>query len=175
MAKKRNPTFLKEGYTDFSKLGLRRKKLLKYRKARGGDNKMRKGMKGHLRNVTIGFRGDNKDRYLISGLMPVMIYNLNDLKNIKKGEIAVLAKVGNKNRLEIAEYSMKHNVKVHNLKNEKFMKKIEEYKRLRKEEEKLRNERKMHKKSKEEKKQEKETLSPESKDSEASKIAEEKK
>lgn len=95
---KKKPFFIRGGYTQYSKLGLRRKKKLKYRKAKGGENKVRLKMKGHLRNVSVGFRSQKEKRGFFSGLKPILVNNLEQLKKIQKDEIAILAKIGNKKR-----------------------------------------------------------------------------
>ncbi len=133
MARK-NAKFLRIGYTQYSKLGLRRKNKQVYRKGKGGENKMRLKMKGHLRNVSIGFRSERKTRGLVRGLAPRVINNINDLKNLKKDEIAIVAKLGNKKRIEIAEYALKNNIRLSNINARKFIERIEEEKKKIKEE-----------------------------------------
>lgn len=133
MANKK-PKFLRIGYTQYSKLGLRRKNKQKYRKGKGGENKMRLKMKGHLRNVSIGFRNEKKTRGLVNGLEPVLIYNLEQLKKIQKNEIGIIAKMGNKKRIEIADYALKNNIRLLNLNSKKFLAKIEEAKKIKQEE-----------------------------------------
>jgi len=105
--------FLRGNTHQYSKLGLRRKKKLKYRKGKGIDNKMRLNIKGHLRNIDAGFRSMKKTRDLVKGLKPIIIKNLNDLKKLGKSEIGIVAKVGNKKRKEIAEYAIKNNIKLY--------------------------------------------------------------
>lgn len=123
MAKKQK--FMRTDFRKYSKLGVRRKKKQKYRRAKGIDNKIRLKMKGHLRNVSVGFRSARRARGLINELKAVMIYNLKDLKKIGKGEIGVVAKVGNKKRKEILEHVIKHNVKL-TIDTKKALKKIED-------------------------------------------------
>lgn len=141
MAKKK-PKFLRIGYTQYSKLGLRRKNKQIYRKGKGGENKMRLKMKGHLRNVSIGFRTNKKTRGLVRGLNSVVINNIKDLKNLKKDEIAIVAKIGNKKRIEIAEYALKNNIRLMNINAHKFIERVEEEKRRAKEEKAQREEKK---------------------------------
>jgi len=153
MAKKHK--FLVEEWVHYSRLGRRRKKLLKYRKARGRDNKVRLKMKGHLRNVDIGFKGEKSKRGLIKGKIPVVIYNINDLKNLKEKQIGVVGKVGNKRRMEIADYSTKNKIELFNLDAKKFLEKIEETRKKAAEEKAKLQEKIRVKEKKEEKKQEK--------------------
>lgn len=134
--------FLRIGYTQYSKLGLRRKKKQKYRKAKGGENKMRLKMKGHLRNVSIGFRSEKKTRGLVHGLKTVMINSVEDLKKLKKNEAGIVAKVGNKKKTEIADYALKNNIRLINLNSKKFLQNIEEERKEIKEEKIKREEKK---------------------------------
>jgi len=123
--KRKKQIFLRAGYTMISKLGKRRKKKRKYRKATGIDNKVRLKKRGHLRNVSIGFRNEKEIRGLIEGLKPVLISNVEELKNIKKNEIAVVGSVGKKKKKEIAEYSLKNNIRLLNLNPKKFLEELE--------------------------------------------------
>ena len=129
---KKKPKFLRLGYTQYSKLGLRRKNKQKYRRAKGGENKVRLKMKGHLRNVSIGFRSEKKTRGLIKGLKPVAVKSIEDLKNLKKNQIAIISKMGNRKRFEIASYAMKNNIRLLNLNPKKFLEKIENEIKIRK-------------------------------------------
>lgn len=165
--KKKKPKFLRIGYTQYSKLGLRRKNKQKYRKGKGGENKMRLKMKGHLRNVSIGFRSEKKTRGMVRGLKAVVVFNIQDIKNLKKDEIGIVAKVGNKRKIEIAEYSIKNNIRLSNLNSKKFMEKIEEQRKKVKEEKMNRDEKKKERDKKakeaEKKKEEEEKKSKEEK------------
>lgn len=114
---------MRAGYRVISRLGFRRKKKQKYRKATGIDNKVRLKMKGHLRNVDIGFRKEKKNRGLIQGLKPITIHNLSELKNLKKDEIGILARVGGIKKLEIANYIIENKIRLLNFNPAKFLKK----------------------------------------------------
>ena len=54
--------FIRTDSHKYSKLGRRRKKKIVYRKSKGRDNKIRLNMKGHLRNVRVGFRKEKSKR-----------------------------------------------------------------------------------------------------------------
>lgn len=117
--------FLRRDIKKYSKLGLRRKKLLKYRKATGRDSKIRLKRRGHMRNVSIGFRTNRNGRGLINGLKPVLIHNVKELNEIKKDELAIVASIGAKKKLEIAKVAQGKNIELHNLNPKKFIKTIE--------------------------------------------------
>ncbi len=117
--------FLRTDFAKYSKLGVRRKKKQVYRKSKGRDNKIRLKMKGHIKNVSIGFRTKKQTRDLINGLNPVIIYNLNDLKQIKEKQIGIIGKIGSKKRKEILEQVIAKNIKIF-INPKKALEKIEE-------------------------------------------------
>jgi len=122
---KQKPKFRRSGAHNYSKLGVRRKKKQVYRKSKGRDNKIRLNRAGRLRKVKVGFRSEKKTRDLVNGMKRIRVFNLEDIKTIKDGEIGVLAKVGNKKKKEIAEYAQKNNIRLFNLNPSRFLEKIE--------------------------------------------------
>lgn len=125
--------FIRTNSKLYSRLGRRRKKKQIYRRARGGENKIRLKMKGHTTNVSIGYRNEKSNRDLIKGLKPVLIYNPEDLKKIGKDNIGIIAKIGGKKKAEIARKASEGKVKIANLNPEKFLVEIEEKIKKRKE------------------------------------------
>jgi len=169
MAKlKTKPKFKRTDAVKYSKLGVRRKKKQIYRKARGRDNKIRLNMKGHTRNVRIGFKNENAQRGLINGMEVVMISNINDLKKINKGTIGIVAKIGTKKKKEIVEYAKKEKIELTNVDIEKFLAKIEEKMEKSREEKGKRKKRKTDRDKKAKEKEEKEKKEAEKKDKEDS-------
>ena len=144
----------------YSKLGLRRKKKVTYRKPRGRDNKIRLNMKGKLRKVKVGFKSNKEERGLIKKngqkKIPFMIYNIEDLKKIKEKNIGIVANIGDKKKKEISEYAISHKVNLLNLNPKKFLANLDKKKKKTKEE-KIEREQKKEVKKKiiEEKKEEK--------------------
>lgn len=134
------PKFRRTDGHNYSKLGVRRKKKQVYRKPRGIDNKIKLNMKGHVRKVKIGFRNAKAGRDLVKGKEVVMIFNINDLSKIKKGMIGVVGKIGDKKKKEIAEKVLKDDVRLLNLDAKKFLDKIGEKIKVRKEMKSKRNE-----------------------------------
>jgi large subunit ribosomal protein L32e len=162
---KKKPKFLRTNVNQYSKLGVRRKKKQKYRKSKGRDNKIRLKMKGHLRNVAVGFRSARAKRGLITGLKPVLIHNVKELLKIKEGEIGIIARIGDKKRMEIAKIALEKNIKLENLNAKKFLKEIE-FKLKKKKEEKDKKEVKKVKSKKELEKKAKEKKEAEKKEKE---------
>jgi len=174
---KKKQKFMRTDFRKYSKLGVRRKNKQKYRKAKGIDNKMRLKMKGHLRNVSIGFRTKKKIRGLINGLKPVLINNINDLKKITKEEIGIIAKVGSKKRKEILDYAIKNGLRL-SIDTKKALEKIEYKLKKVKEKREKRNAKKIErdkKAKKEAEKKAKQEAKEAKKETEKEKTAEDKK
>lgn len=123
MTKKKK--FVRTDFRKYSKLGVRRKNKQKYRKGKGIDNKMRLNIKGHLKKVRVGYKNMKETKGLVKELKPIMIKNLNGLKNLRDFEIGIIAKIGDKKRKEIAEYAIKNNIKLY-LDPKKTLEKIDE-------------------------------------------------
>jgi len=93
--------FLRTGTTKLKRLGKGRKKKQKWRRAKGIDNKIREKRKGRARKVEIGYRKQKKERGKIRGKIPIIIRNLKESENIKKGDLVIIGKVGKKKRLKL--------------------------------------------------------------------------
>ncbi|MFA5173787.1 MAG: eL32 family ribosomal protein [Candidatus Pacearchaeota archaeon] len=148
----KKPKFLRSDSKKYSRLGVRRKNKQVYRKSKGGENKIRLNMKGHLRNVKVGFRTPRKTRGLINGKQPVLIHNLKELKLLTENQIGIVAKIGDKKRTEIAEYAEKNKIQLVNLNPKKFLKNIRFILNRRKQEKQERDTKKIKSKKESEKK-----------------------
>lgn len=117
-----------------SKLGKRRKKKQVWRKPTGRDNKMREKRKGHRKVVSIGYKSEDRKKFVI-------VNNVKDLEKAKGKEI-VIGNVGKKKKLEIAKAAKEKKIKITNMNAEKYLKvntlkkKVEEKKEIKKEEKK---------------------------------------
>jgi len=109
-----NKKFLRRNTDSLSKLGKLRKKLQKWRRPKGRDNKMRLKMKSRAPVVSVGYIGEKKKRGKIKGKTPIQVYNINDLENIKANNVAILGKIGNKKRIEVMKAAKEKNVKFTN-------------------------------------------------------------
>jgi len=140
--------FLRRVGSRFSKLGKGRKKKQKWRKPTGRDNKMREKRKGYPAVVKIGYkqnvkiRGEVKDTLKSTSRIPVMIMNVKDLEKIKKNEIGIIGKIGQKKKIEIArrlaypsvqrtgaKVAKEKKIQLYNLNVKKFLKKVEKAKK----------------------------------------------
>ena len=119
---KAKPVFRQVDAHKYSKLGVRRKKKVKYRFPNGRDNKIRLNYAGRLRKVKVGFKNENAGRGLVHGKMVVMVFNVEDLKKIGKDMIGVIGKIGDKNKKQIAEHVVKNKVELYRFDAAKFLK-----------------------------------------------------
>jgi len=116
--------FLRRTSKKISKLGRKRKKKQVWKRPSGRDNKMRERRRGYPAIVSIGYRENKKERGKIKGFEPIMVYNLEDLKNIKKEQIAVIGNVGLKKKVELLKKIKEMKIKVSNLNEKKVLKNI---------------------------------------------------
>jgi len=106
--------FLRRNTREYSKLGNKRKKLLKWRRPKGRDNKMRLKEKGRPRTVEIGYKQALETRGKIDGKDIFMVQNIEDLKQVKKGSVINLGRMGSKKKLEMMKVVKEKELKVLN-------------------------------------------------------------
>lgn len=75
--------------------------------------------------VEIGYKNNDSTRGLIEGKKPVLISNLNDLLKMEKNTVAILAKIGNKAKFEIAKEANSKKIEILNLNVKRFIRKME--------------------------------------------------
>jgi large subunit ribosomal protein L32e len=88
--------FVRRDTVRFSKLGKKRKKIQKWRGAKGRDNKIRLSLKGYPKAPAIGYK---KQKTQLKE--QDIVYNIKDLEQVNKKSQIVLARVGVKKKLEI--------------------------------------------------------------------------
>lgn len=146
--------FLRRSSDRYSKLGLRRKKKQIWRKPKGRDNKMREKRRGYPKTVSIGYGKEKNQRGFIQEKAPVIVKNAKDLEKIKKNEIGIIGKIGQKKKIEIAKKAKEKGIQFYNLNVKNFLKESEKKVKKKKEELKTKEseKKKSNKKDKEDKK-----------------------
>jgi len=110
------PKFLRVDTVRFLRLGKKRRKLQKWRRARGKSNKLRLGRAGYAKVPTVGFKSPRKISGKIEGLSPKLIHNMNELQSINnKNECIILARVGARKKLELIKKAEEMKIKILNL------------------------------------------------------------
>lgn len=108
--------FIRRDSVRYSKLGKGRKKLQVWRKPKGRDSKMRLSRKSYPATVSVGYKTAKKDSGKIDGKYPILVYNTNDIEKLGKENVAILAKVGAKKKLEIIKFAEEKKIKIINVK-----------------------------------------------------------
>ena len=98
------------------RLGARRPKMQKWRRPRGKQNKIRLKRAGYMKMPRIGFKTARKDSGKIKGLVPKLVHNVQELQNITKDNIAIIARVGAKKKMEILKKAEELKIKILNAK-----------------------------------------------------------
>jgi len=116
--------FLRRKTKAHSKLGKGRKKKQKWRNPTGRDNKMREKRKGYPVVVSIGYKKAETARGLLKNKVPVLVKNLGDLKKLSQGEIAIIGRIGKKNKIKIVKKAKEMKIEIQNLNITKFLKNL---------------------------------------------------
>lgn len=114
--------FLRRTWSRYSKLGKGRKKVRKWRRPAGRHNKMREKRRGYPAVISVGYKKEKKLRGTLDEKKPVMINNAKDLERLQKNEIAVIARVGKKKKMEIAKLAGEKKIEIYNMNTKKFLK-----------------------------------------------------
>jgi len=122
---RKKPNFVRRRMMAHSRLGRRRKKLQKWARPTGRHNKMREKRKGVPVSVSIGYGSDKKVRGKIQGKQIVFVENLQQLEKVGANQIAIIGKIGDKKKLEIAKRAKEKRIEIQNLNIEKFLKVVE--------------------------------------------------
>lgn len=136
LIKKRKPEFIRQDYHKISNLGKGRKKKQVWRAAKGRHSKVRQMHKGRRAMPTIGYRSPKLIRGTTEGKKPVMVYNVHDLMKVGQNDIAIIASVGLKKKIEILKRARELKIQVSNIIEKRLegkVKKRDEGKKLRKE------------------------------------------
>lgn len=107
--------FLRADTNRLFRLGKLKKKLQKWRRPRGKHNKLRLKRTGYPVQPGIGFRTPRKSAGKISTLVPVLVHNIKELEKLSKENIAIIAKIGAKKKLEVIKKAQELNIKLANV------------------------------------------------------------
>lgn len=109
--------FLRRNISLHLRIGKKRKRKQVWRKPKGRDNKMRESKKGRPPLVSIGYKRKKEKKDVF------MVYNLRDLENAVKHDVAILGKIGKKKKTEILKKALEMKVNFQNVNIRKFLKK----------------------------------------------------
>lgn len=93
--------FIRRDSGRYSKIGKNRKKLQKWRKPKGRDNKMRERRFGYPKSPSVGYKSKKTEAGRVSGKVPFRACNVGDLSKTGKDSLIIIGSVGAKKKLEI--------------------------------------------------------------------------
>ncbi len=111
----RRAQFLRSDTLRHSRLGKNRSKLQKWRKPRGRHSKIRRKRFGYPRAPTVGYGTSSLLAGKIENLTPKLVHNVAELLTLKKENIAIIARVGAKKKLEILKQAKEKGIKIANM------------------------------------------------------------
>ncbi|MEM4259481.1 MAG: eL32 family ribosomal protein [Candidatus Pacearchaeota archaeon] len=108
--------FLRVDTCRFLRLGKKRRRLQKWRRARGKSNKIRLGRAGYPSAPKVGFKTARKTAGKIKGLIPKVIHNIKELESLSDNEIAIISKrIGARKKLELIKKADELKIKILNI------------------------------------------------------------
>jgi len=107
--------FLRSDTCRFLRIGKKRRKLQKWRRARGKSNKIRLGRVGCPSMPKVGFKTPRKTAGKVQGLTPKLVHNVAELEKLTKNDIAILARIGARKKLELIKKADELKIKIMNL------------------------------------------------------------
>ncbi|MBI5148396.1 hypothetical protein HZA33_01825 [Candidatus Pacearchaeota archaeon] len=128
LIKKRKPKFIRQDFHKISSLGKGRKKKQVWRKSKGRHSKVRQKLKGRRAMPGIGYSSPRLIRGTIRRKKPVIVHNVHELSKLGKHEIAIIASVGLKKKLDIIKKAAELKIEVANIDEKKILEKIEKRK-----------------------------------------------
>ena len=111
---RKKPGFLRKDWHKHSKLGKTIKSKRKWRAAKGRQNKIRLGVKGHQARPKIGWGAPKEVRDLVFGISYVRVENMKEMEAVKKGNGVIIGAVGMKKRKELVAKADEMKIKILN-------------------------------------------------------------
>mgnify|MGYP006441775447 CR=1 FL=1 len=109
-AKRKVPKFLRNDWHKKIKLGRTVKKKRKWAGAKGRQNKIRLGRRGHGPRPKIGYSQPSAIRGTINGNVFTRVENLMQLETLKKGDSIIIASIGARKKALIIEDASKKGI-----------------------------------------------------------------
>ena len=116
---RKKPGFLRKDWHKHIKLGKTVKKARKWRAAKGRQNKIRLGVKGHQARPKIGWGADTRTKGFVEGFEAVRVENMKELGVVKKGQGIIIGAVGKKKKMELIVEANKMKITILNKYKEK--------------------------------------------------------
>ena len=109
--------FLRRDWRRYSRLGKNRKKIQKWRRAKGRHNKIRKMRAGYPVGPSIGYKKPSSESGKINGLSVIVVNSFNDVKRLDKNSLAIIGRrLGARKKMEVIKMLNEMKIKIANLK-----------------------------------------------------------
>ena len=119
--------FIRADGMRWARLGKGRKKLQRWRKAEGMHSKIRRRRKGYPSKPLVGFAAPRKNVGKLNGLYPILVHNVPEMEKVHKAtQIAIVARVGAKKKMEMLKKAQEHGIQVFNAGGEQLRQRINE-------------------------------------------------
>lgn len=105
--------FKRTDHMRFLRLG-KNKSRVKWRRADGVHSKIRRKRAGYPIMPSIGFGTPKTESGKVQGLNPVLVHNVKEISALDKNSIAVIARVGAKNKMAMLKKAEEMKIKVAN-------------------------------------------------------------
>ena len=153
--KSKKPKFSRQDSHKKPKLGT------KWRRPKGLQSKMRLNRRGYKRSISKGWKSPKAVRGLDkTGLQPIMVQTLNQLKNIDKESQSIILSsgVGRKKKIDIINEALKLNLEIINFDAKAYLEKVEQEMAVKKASKEEKEKKKEENKTKQTKEKKKDTI-----------------
>lgn len=113
----RKPRFLRSDTARHSRLGKNRPKLQKWRRPRGRHSKIRRKRFSYPRAPTVGYGSPKVEAGRINSLLPRLVHNVSEMDALNKTNIAIIARIGARKKLEVIKRAQEKGIQIANVKN----------------------------------------------------------
>ena len=106
--------FKRTDYMRHLKLGKKRGKV-SWRRAKGVHSKIRRKRAGYPKKPEVGYKTKRSVSGLVQGLFPILVHNVSEMSKLSSKNIAIIARVGAKKKLEIIKKAEEMHIKIMNV------------------------------------------------------------
>ena len=108
--------FVRRSTLKYSRMGLRRRKLQKWRAAKGRHSKIRENRFGYTKSPRIGFKSAKKESGKINWKIPFLVRNMNDFSKLNKENILIISgTVGARKKIDIIKKAGEMKIEILNV------------------------------------------------------------
>ena len=110
--------FKRTDYMRHLKLGKKRGKV-SWRRAKGVHSKIRRKRTGYPKKPEVGYKTQRSVAGLVQGKLPVLVHNVPEISRLTSKNIAIIARVGAKKKLDMIKKAEEMHITIMNVSNKK--------------------------------------------------------